>query len=98
MSLGRQSTGLGDTVASHQLPEDLRICFEVIDNSVFDGHKRLFEALRKRYDDQYPLSGIFQGYAEYILHLERALEQVDAALSNVSTKNPKNQNVAELAK
>ena len=45
----------GDSVAPHQLPEDLRICLEVIDGGVFDGHKRLSEALRKRYDDQYPL-------------------------------------------
>jgi hypothetical protein len=45
----------GDSVAPHQLPEDLRICLEVIDSGVFDGHKRLSEALRKRYDDQFPL-------------------------------------------
>lgn len=100
---------LGDTVAPHQLPEDLRICLEVIDSGVFDGHKRLSEALKKRYDEQYPLirsladvfvanSDIFQGYAKYVLHLERALEQVDAALSNVSTKKPKNQDVAEWQK
>jgi len=50
------STGiLGDAVAPHQLPEDLRICLEVIDSGVFDGHKRLCEALKKRYDDQFPL-------------------------------------------
>lgn len=46
---------LGDALAPHQLPEDLRICLEVIDSGVFDGHKRLCEALKKRYDDQYPL-------------------------------------------
>jgi len=46
---------LGNTIAPHQLPEDLRICLEVIDNGVFDGHKRLSEALKKRYDDQFPL-------------------------------------------
>jgi hypothetical protein len=46
---------LGNTIAPHQLPEDLRICLEVIDSGVFDGHKRLSEALKKRYDDQYPL-------------------------------------------
>ncbi|EEC00041.1 hypothetical protein MPER_00112, partial [Moniliophthora perniciosa FA553] len=38
---------LGDTVAPHQLPEDLRICLEVIDSGVFDGHERLSEALKK---------------------------------------------------
>src|SRR5262249_32676574 len=46
---------LGDTIAPHQLPEDLRICLEVIDSGVFEGHKRLSEALKKRYDDQFPL-------------------------------------------
>lgn len=45
----------GDHIAPHQLPEDLRICLEVIDSGVFDGHKRLCEALKKRYDDQFPL-------------------------------------------
>ncbi|KAJ7582912.1 hypothetical protein C8J56DRAFT_236077 [Mycena floridula] len=100
---------LGDTIAPHQLPDDLRICLEVIDSGVFDGHKRLCEALKKRYDDQYPLvrsladvfvsnADIFQGYATYVLHLERALEQVDGALSNVSTKKPKKQDVAEWQK
>lgn len=47
---------LGDSaIPPHQLPEDLRICLEVIDGGVFDGHKRLSEALKRRYDDQYPL-------------------------------------------
>ncbi|KAL0570820.1 hypothetical protein V5O48_011135 [Marasmius crinis-equi] len=106
---GRSANVLADTVAPHQLPEDLRICLEVIDGGVFDGHKRLSEALRKRYDEQFPLvrsladvfvanSDIFSGYAKYVLHLERALEQVDAALSNVSTKKPKNQDMAEWQK
>ncbi|GLB35031.1 putative protein with domain-containing protein [Lyophyllum shimeji] len=99
----------GDYVAPHQLPEDLRVCLEVVDSGVLDGHKRLSEALKKRYDDQYPLvrsladvfvsnSDIFQGYAKYVLHLERALEQVDAALHNVSTKKPKKQDAAEWQK
>ncbi|TFK76530.1 Dbl homology domain-containing protein [Pluteus cervinus] len=99
----------GPGIAPHQLPEDLRICLEVVDSGVLDGHKRLSEALKKRYDDQYPLvrsladvfvsnSDIFQGYAKYVLHLERALEQVDDALSNVSTKKPKKQDAAEWQK
>ncbi|TFK29858.1 Dbl homology domain-containing protein [Coprinopsis marcescibilis] len=100
---------LGNTLAPHQIPEDLRICLEVIDSGVFDGHKRLCEALKKRYDDQYPLvrsladvfvsnSDIFQGYAKYVLHLERALEQVDNALSNTTTKKPKKQDAADWLK
>ncbi|KAJ6630742.1 hypothetical protein B0H10DRAFT_2160144 [Mycena sp. CBHHK59/15] len=88
----------GTAVAPHQLPEDLRICLEVVDSGVFDGHKRLSEALKKRYDDQFPLSDIFHGYATYVLHLERALEQVDDALSNVTTKKPKKQDVGEWQK
>ncbi|KAF8969998.1 hypothetical protein BDZ97DRAFT_1902375 [Flammula alnicola] len=100
---------LGNSIAPHQLPEDLRICLEVIDSGVFDGHKRLSEALKKRYDDQFPLvrsladvfvsnSDIFHGYATYVLHLERALDQVDAALSNHSTKKPKKQDAGEWQK
>ncbi|KAF7322930.1 DH domain-containing protein [Mycena chlorophos] len=99
----------GESVAPHQLPDDLRICLEVIDSGVFEGHRRLSEALKKRYDDQFPLvrsladvfvsnSDIFHGYATYVLHLERALEQVDDALSNVTNKKPKKQDVAEWQK
>ncbi|KAJ4501494.1 hypothetical protein C8R41DRAFT_18 [Lentinula lateritia] len=84
-------------VPPHLLPPDLRICLEVIDSGVFEGHKRLAEALRKRYDDQYPLvrsladvfvanSDIFSGYATYVLHLERALDQVDSALKSPLSK------------
>lgn len=49
------ATIFGNTLAPHQLPEDLRICLEVVDSGVLDGHKRLSEALKKRYDDQFPL-------------------------------------------
>lgn len=50
------ATLLGDSaIPPHQLPEDLRICLEVIDGGVFDGHKRLSDALKRRYDDQFPL-------------------------------------------
>jgi len=48
-------TIFGDHLAPHQLPEDLRICLEVVDSGVLDGHKRLSDALRKRHDDQFPL-------------------------------------------
>lgn len=41
-------------------------------------------------------SHIFHGYATYVLHLERALEYVDNALStSAATKKPKNQDAAE---
>ncbi|KAG8913255.1 hypothetical protein FRC00_002787 [Tulasnella sp. 408] len=74
------------------------------------GHMTLFEGLRKRYDEQYPLvrsladvfvanSHILKGYATYVLHLERALEQVDNALLTPETsKRPKNQGAADWAK
>jgi hypothetical protein len=45
----------GDALAPHQLPEDLRICLEVVDGGVLEGHRKLSEALRKRYEEQYPL-------------------------------------------
>ena len=50
-----RETILGDSIAPALLPDDIRICLEVIDSGVLDGHKRLSEALRKRYDDQFPL-------------------------------------------
>lgn len=46
---------LNGAVAPHQLPEDLRVCLEVVESGVLDGHIRLSEGLRKRYDEQYPL-------------------------------------------
>lgn len=42
-------------VAPHQLPDDLRQCLEVIEDSILAGHLKLNEGLRKRYDEQYPL-------------------------------------------
>ncbi|KAI6103485.1 Dbl-like domain-containing protein [Pisolithus sp. B1] len=103
-------TAMQGLVLPHLLPEDLRICLEVIEGGVLEGHAKLSEGLRKRYEEQYPLvrsladvfvsnSHIFQGYATYVLHLERALEQVDNALSTASeAKKPKNQDAAEWLK
>jgi hypothetical protein len=56
----RKSTTTPDVLAAnavppHQLPEDLRICLEVVESGILDGHVRLSEGLRKRYDEQYPL-------------------------------------------
>jgi hypothetical protein len=42
-------------VAPHQLPDDLKQCLEVIEDSILAGHLKLSEGLRKRYDEQYPL-------------------------------------------
>lgn len=46
---------LPDAIPLHQLPEDLRICLEVIENNLLEGHARLSEAFKKRYEEQYPL-------------------------------------------
>ncbi|KAA1474923.1 Dbl homology domain-containing protein [Dentipellis sp. KUC8613] len=97
-------------VAPHQLPEDLRMCLETIENSILEGHLKLSDGLRKRYDEQYPLvrsladvfvanSHILRGYADYVLHLERALEQVEDVLSTASAaKRPKKQDADEWLK
>ena len=42
-------------VAPHQLPDDLRQCLEVIENSILAGHLKLIEGLWERYDEQCPL-------------------------------------------
>ena len=42
-------------VAPHQLPDDLRQCLELIEDSILAGHLKLCEGLRKRYGEQYPL-------------------------------------------
>ena len=42
-------------VPPHLLPDDLRKCLEVIETGILVGHVRLSEALRKRYEEQYPL-------------------------------------------
>jgi len=105
-------------IPPRQLPEDLRICLEVIENDLLDGHVRLSEALKKRYEEQYPLvrsladvfvssvcrfvvvcrsslnyvcyqSHILTGYAKYVLHLEKALEQVDNAVKYANSAGRK---------
>ncbi|KAI0050935.1 Dbl homology domain-containing protein [Auriscalpium vulgare] len=97
-------------VSPAQLPDDLRQCLDTIEKSILEGHLKLSDGLRKRYDDQYPLvrsladvfvanSHILRGYADYVLHLERALEQVEDALSQSSaTKRPKKQDADEWLK
>ena len=42
-------------ISPTMLPEDLRKCLEVIEDGILEGHKRLSDSLRKRYDDQFPL-------------------------------------------
>jgi len=101
---------VNSAVPPRELPEDLRKCLEVIEGGILDGHIKLSDGLRKRYEEQYPLvrsladvfvsnSHILQGYATYVLHLERALEQVDNALSTASAnKKPKKQDADQWMK
>lgn len=46
---------VGGAVPPNSLPEDLKICLEVIEQSMIEGHLALHDALKKRYDEQYPL-------------------------------------------
>jgi hypothetical protein len=54
-STSHASSPLQSAVPPHMLPEDLRICLEVIESGVLDGHVKLSEGLLKRYEEQYPL-------------------------------------------
>ncbi|PCH38097.1 hypothetical protein WOLCODRAFT_114826 [Wolfiporia cocos MD-104 SS10] len=97
-------------VPPRELPEDLRKCLEVIEGGILEGHQVLSRNLRKRYEEQYPLvrsladvfvaqSHILHGYATYVLHLERALEQVDNAHSTAAaSKKPKKQDAEQWMK
>lgn len=58
-----------------QIPEDLRKCLEVIESGVLEGHIRLSDGLRKRYEEQYPLvrsladvfvSNVCHLYSQYV--------------------------------
>ena len=51
----QQDSSSQTAVPPHLLPEDLRVCLEVIESGVLDGHVKLSEGLRKRYEEQYPL-------------------------------------------
>jgi hypothetical protein len=54
-SLTKADVIVNGGIAPHQLPDDLRQCLEVIEDSILAGHLKLSEGLRKRYDEQYPL-------------------------------------------
>jgi hypothetical protein len=59
-------------VAPHQLPDDLRLCLEGIEGILAE-HLKLAKALRKRYDEQYPLvrslTDIFLANVRYLILL-----------------------------
>ncbi|WWC88063.1 uncharacterized protein L201_002966 [Kwoniella dendrophila CBS 6074] len=76
---------------SIKLPEDLEKVLTVLSGGILDGHIKLAAALKRRYENQYPLvrsladvftahSSILKEYLTYVLHLEKALAQVDESL------------------
>ncbi|WVQ78876.1 hypothetical protein IAT38_000967 [Cryptococcus sp. DSM 104549] len=75
-----------------QLPEELATVLKALSGGILEGHLKLAAALRKRFDDQFPLvrsladifnahSSILREYSNYVLHLEKALAQIDDALA-----------------
>lgn len=72
------------------LPVSLRAVLEAISDGLTEGHALLSEALKARYEEQWPLvrsladvflkySYILKHYATYVCHLERALEMLEEA-------------------
>ncbi|WWD16395.1 hypothetical protein CI109_100821 [Kwoniella shandongensis] len=87
----RNSSGASVGGKDVQLPEDLEKVLTVLAGGIVEGHIKLAAALRRRYDNQYPLvrsladvftahSYILREYGTYVLHLEKALSQVHDAL------------------
>lgn len=98
--LGSQSTGgassqIGYATAeglglSVPLPTSLRITLEAISNGLLQGHQLLSEALKQRYEEQWPLvrsladvftryANVLHHYKDYVVHLERALDCLEEA-------------------
>lgn len=72
------------------LPPSLRITLEAISNGLLVGHLLLSEALKHRYEEQWPLvrsladvfsryAHVLQHYKDYVVHLERALDSLEEA-------------------
>ncbi|CCA66948.1 hypothetical protein PIIN_00786 [Serendipita indica DSM 11827] len=82
-------------VPPHVIPEDLRTCLDVIERGIIPGHGVLSKALSHS-------ATILHEYATYVLHLERALEQVDTIVNNASilgrSRQPENSDAVKLAK
>ncbi|TXT07506.1 hypothetical protein VHUM_03226 [Vanrija humicola] len=89
--LGSRSSLSSVTNGPVTLPDDLEQVLAVISQGILRGHIKQVTELRTKYDEQFPLvrsladvftshSDILREYATYVLHLERALAQVDEAL------------------
>ncbi len=72
------------------LPDSLHLVLESVCEGLLDAHLDLFEALRSRYEQQWPLvrsladvftpsADLLKHYATYVCHLQRALEQLEEA-------------------
>ncbi|WWC60421.1 uncharacterized protein I303_102993 [Kwoniella dejecticola CBS 10117] len=92
----RVSSGgsIDSTISSKhvKLSGDLEKVLTVLSGGILEGHIKLSAALKRRYENQYPLvrsladvftahAYILREYSTYVLHLEKALSQVDNSLS-----------------
>ncbi|CEH12525.1 FACIOGENITAL DYSPLASIA PROTEIN [Ceraceosorus bombacis] len=83
-------TNLDGSALSVPLPKSLRAVLEALNDGLLEGHTLLSEALRVRYEEQWPLvrsladvftryDYILKHYKGYVIHLERALEELEEA-------------------
>ncbi|PWN39640.1 hypothetical protein IE81DRAFT_317703 [Ceraceosorus guamensis] len=83
-------TNLDGSALSVPLPKSLRAVLEALNDGLLEGHTLLSEALRVRYEEQWPLvrsladvftryDYILKHYKSYVIHLERALEELEEA-------------------
>ena len=89
-SRAASQVGYADAGLSVPLPASLRIVLESLFDGLLEGHALLSEALKARYEEQYPLvrsladvflkyQYILKHYALYVCHLERALDELEEA-------------------
>ena len=86
-----KAAGQGDPlILTVPLPRSLKLVLEAISEGLVEAHALLSEALKARYEEQWPLvrsladvfmkhSYILQHYASYVCHLQRALEELEEA-------------------
>ncbi|PWN48304.1 Dbl homology domain-containing protein [Violaceomyces palustris] len=78
------------TLLTVPLPVSLRAVLESISEGLMEGHALLSDALKARYEEQWPLvrsladvflkhAYILKHYANYVCHLQRALEELEEA-------------------